>query len=367
MKSVTINQNQKGLFYRNGRLERILDAGKYYLFGGRTVETSEVSREVIPEGCTAAQLMALPEAQKELYRFVVPDGHRGLLYNDGRFLCCLAAGEYLYWRSFGELSCEIMECTDEELSASIPEAVLRKIEDSQLTRIEVPEHNVAVLYHNGKKHSVLESGNYCYWRGLGEYTCENASLLVQMMDMNGQDILTRDKVSVRINMSLTYRITDAVKMLESFSDWKAMLYNEAKLALRRYITKYKMDEILENREEISDILLRELNEKAGEMYIEIQSVGIKDIILPGEISQIMNSVLAAEKRAQANVIMRREEVASTRSLLNTAKLMDENATLRKLKELEYLERICENVGAITVDGSRDLLSQLTGVVTGRAG
>ena len=89
---------------------------------------------------------------------------------------------------------------------------------------------------------------------------------------------------------------------------------------------------------------------------------VRDIILPGEIRDIMNTVLIAEKKAQANVIARREEVASTRSLLNTAKLMEENKTLYKLKELEYLERIFENVSTITVNGSGDILSQLASVL-----
>ena len=92
--------------------------------------------------------------------------------------------------------------------------------------------------------------------------------------------------------------------------------------------------------------------------VNFLTAGIKDIILPGEIREIMNSVLVAEKTAQANVISRREEVASTRSLLNTAKLMDENKTLFKLKELEYLERICEQVGEISVGGSAGILEQL---------
>jgi len=70
--------------------------------------------------------------------------------------------------------------------------------------------------------------------------------------------------------------------------------------------------------------------------------------------------IAAEKRAQANVITRREEVASTRSLLNTAKLMDENATLRRLKELEYLEKISANVGSISVNLGEEQLKALAG-------
>ena len=80
-----------------------------------------------------------------------------------------------------------------------------------------------------------------------------------------------------------------------------------------------------------------------------------------EIREIMNTVLIAEKKAQANVIARREEVASTRSLLNTAKLMEENAILYKLKELEYLEKICDKVGSISVGGG-NLLAEIVKMV-----
>jgi hypothetical protein len=80
----------------------------------------------------------------------------------------------------------------------------------------------------------------------------------------------------------------------------------------------------------------------------------------------MNTVLLAEKKAQANVIARREEVASTRSLLNTAKLMEENRTLMRLKEMEYLEKICDNVGNRTVNGGSDLLGQLTAILKGKS-
>jgi regulator of protease activity HflC (stomatin/prohibitin superfamily) len=82
----------------------------------------------------------------------------------------------------------------------------------------------------------------------------------------------------------------------------------------------------------------------------LRTVGIKDIILPGEMKDILNQVVAAEKAAQANIIKRREETAATRSLLNTAKLMEENPTLLRLKELETLEKITEKVDKLTVFG-----------------
>lgn len=123
-------------------------------------------------------------------------------------------------------------------------------------------------------------------------------------------------------------------------------------------------EILENKDQMSEFVFAKLKAKEKELFVEITDAGVKDIILPGEIREIMNTVLVAEKRAQANVITRREEVASTRSLLNTAKLMDENQTLYKLKELEYVERICENVGNISLNGNGNILGQLTAILNG---
>ena len=105
-----------------------------------------------------------------------------------------------------------------------------------------------------------------------------------------------------------------------------------------------------------------MKEEEAPYCVEFLNAGIKDIILPGEIRDILNTVLIAEKKAQANVIARREEVASTRSLLNTAKLMDENKTLYKLKEMECLERICTQVGNINVAGSGTLLEQLNNLM-----
>lgn len=186
------------------------------------------------------------------------------------------------------------------------------------------------------------------------------------MDITGQEILTQDKVSLRINFVCNYRISDYVKIMTEIDDFSGQMHVAAQLALREYVGKYKLDDILENKDRMSRYVFDRLKSKEQELYVEIIDAGVKDIILPGEIREIMNTVLVAEKRAQANVITRREEVASTRSLLNTAKLMEENQTLYKLKELEYIERICENVGNITLGGSGDVLSQLMALLRGSA-
>jgi regulator of protease activity HflC (stomatin/prohibitin superfamily) len=184
------------------------------------------------------------------------------------------------------------------------------------------------------------------------------------MDITGQEILTADKVSIRVNFVANYRITDCIKIATEIDNFEEQMHVAAQLALREYTGKYKLDEILENKDEMSKFVFEKLKSRENDFFVNIVDAGVKDIILPGEIRDIMNTVLVAEKRAQANVITRREEVASTRSLLNTAKLMDENKTLYKLKELEYVERICENVGSISLNGNSNILAQLTQVLNG---
>ena len=129
--------------------------------------------------------------------------------------------------------------------------------------------------------------------------------------------------------------------------------------------KLTLDELLNQKEEIGRKLEEKMKEIQSQYPVEIGAVGIKDIILPGEIRAIMNTVLVAEKQAQANVITRREEVASTRSLLNTARLMEENQILYRLKEMEYLERICEKAGSISLSGTAGILEQLAALTEGQ--
>ena len=116
--------------------------------------------------------------------------------------------------------------------------------------------------------------------------------------------------------------------------------------------------MLEKKEAIAPYVLQRVKANAEDLGVDVNGFGIRDIILPGDVKEIMNQVLIAEKKAQANTIMRREETASTRSLLNTAKLMEENAMLWKLKEMEYVEKIADKISNISVSGSGALVEQL---------
>jgi regulator of protease activity HflC (stomatin/prohibitin superfamily) len=277
----------------------------------------------------------------------------------------LKSGKYAFFKTEKEIKVQFVDISTPMVDESVPEYVFGKISSLYFTKIEVLQYQKARLYFNQKFVKLLESGTYYFWKTSVKVDVNYVDTRLTQLSVTGQEILTQDKVSIRVNFNLNYRITDYVNVVNEVDDYKEQIHVATQLALREYVGSKKLDEILENKNEISAYVTTKLKQKEKDLYVEIIDAGVKDVILPGEIRDIMNTVLVAEKRAQANVITRREEVASTRSLLNTAKLMDENQTLYKLKELEFLERIFENVNNVSVSGGSDLIGQLTALVSGK--
>ena len=120
-----------------------------------------------------------------------------------------------------------------------------------------------------------------------------------------------------------------------------------------------LEEILAEKVGIDETMPAQVRREMEVFGVRVGSIAIKDIILPGDIREILNQVVTAEKQAQANLIRRREETAATRSLLNTAKLMEENPLLVRLKELETLEKVADKVEKITVVGGLNSLLEKT--------
>ena len=181
---------------------------------------------------------------------------------------------------------------------------------------------------------------------------------MQQLEIAGQELLTKDKANLRINFYIRYQVTDIVKALTENKEYDKQLYVLMQLALREFVGALTLDELLVKKNNVGKEILENLGEKTEDLGLKVSDAGIRDVILTGEMKDIMNQVLIAEKKAQANSIMRREETASTRSMLNTAKMMEENATLWKLKEMEYMEKIADKIGDITVSGNSNIVSQL---------
>ena len=271
--------------------------------------------------------MKPPAAAAQICTVEVADRQFALHFVDGNFSGVLLKGRHAFRKAAGGHTFRLVDLTSPFVEEDFPVYLFQELPSYLYQRVEVAPYQKARLYLDKKLDRLLEPGVYCFWKTPVQVEVDLVDTRLLQMDLTGQEIMTQDKVFLRINFVFTYRITDYVRIAAEIDDYAEQLHIAAQLALRDYVARYRLDELL-----------------------------------AGNIREIMNTVLLAEKRAQANVITRREEVASTRSLLNTARLMEENQTLCKLKELEYLERICENVGSINLNGSGGVLSQLSALL-----
>lgn len=356
-----VNENEKGFLFKNGRLIKLLEPGKYHIGKNAKIEKYLISNYISKLNCNFFEkLMSAEGASKALITLEVADNECCLHYLDGNFMSLLLSGKYAFWKERGRHEFKKINKDEPEIGNNVTPFELAKIPASVYSTVNVGSHEKARLYYDNRLVKILEPGRYYFWNGKVNVTAEPEDMRIRRLTIDGQEILTKDRVGIRVNFVMNFKVTDAEKVADVADHNIYMyLYSLSQLVLREYVGQHSIDEILCSRESIENDILNAVRERSGDAYVLIESAGIKDIILPGEISAIMNSVLAAEKKAQANVITRREEVASTRSLLNTAKLLEENDTLRRLKELEYLERICEHVGEINVGGGSDILGKLT--------
>ncbi len=220
---------------------------------------------------------------------------------------------------------------------------------------EVPSDHVGMLHVDGVLAAPLEPGFYVYWHGGKRLSLTMIDTRLTALEITGQEMLTQDKVPLRVNVTAGYKIVNGPLAISSLNDYKDFIYKEIQFALRAAIGSKTLDGLLENKNETDEQILGYMRQKVTAQGIEMVSLGIKDLILPGEIKTMLGKVVEAEKAAQANVIRRREETAATRSLLNTSKVMEDNPVALRLKELETLEKITEKIDRISVYGGLESL------------
>jgi regulator of protease activity HflC (stomatin/prohibitin superfamily) len=217
---------------------------------------------------------------------------------------------------------------------------------------------LGLLYKNGELIGELQAGVHYFWKNTVDTQVLRTETRQQQLEIAGQEILTKDKANLRINFYAQYVVTDIRKALDENKEYQKQLYILIQLALREFIGTLTFDELLEKKQPVSAFIMETLQPKLVCLGVELNDCGIRDIILPGEMKEIMNQVLIAEKQAQAHTITRIDETASVRSMLNTAKLMEENEMLFKLKEMEYVDKIADKINSISLSGGNQVLDQL---------
>lgn len=362
---VLISEGERAVWLYKGQVRGILGVGEHALpnrDGSMVLERQKLSQMVFLSNYEQAVLEKLPEdVARHLTIVRTGENEIAVIERDGMLNTVLGTdAKLVLWTEAGPWKAVTVDIADSaQVDGKLLKRLLKAGKVQQVTMVEVDEGKTALVSIDGQLTDQLGPGVYGYWNAGRKIGVKLVDLTRQSLDVTGQEVLTRDRVSLRINLAAEYRVVDPVKAVASVKDFADALYRALQYAFRKTLGAKTLDQILENKVTVDAEAADKVRSDMAAIGIEVSEIALKDVILPGEMREILNQVVAAQKEAEANIIRRREETNATRSLLNTAKVMAENPVMLRLKELEALESIASKVDKLTVyNGTSGLMNDL---------
>ena len=348
---LTVKDGERALLTRNGRLERVLGPGRHRLLDIRrelTVEIFSVVRSEFSAERYAVLNAARPDLVAELFELVETKANEiAIVSLDGRPVHLMTPWQVrVYWKVATHVDVERIDVTGDVRVSARHLAMIERNRPTVVTEAVVENHEAGLLYVEGRLTERLAPGRHAFWVAGRKIEVKRLDLRPQAVEITAQEMLTRDRIALRVTLTAFRRIVDPERVVAAVPDVDAWLYRLVQFAIREAVAGRTLDEVLSAKAALDAELRDYVRARVADSGVEVTELGVKDVILPGEIRELVNKVVEAERVAKANLIRRQEETAATRSLLNTARLMEENPLLLRLKELESLERLVEKVGRI---------------------
>jgi regulator of protease activity HflC (stomatin/prohibitin superfamily) len=364
-----VKDDERAFVMRDGRFERLIGPGKYSEFdlrGALSSETFKVVQAEIPAHRVLMLRRTHPQLAQDNFEVVQAGPTEVAIVSmdgDPRHIV-LPNTTRAFWKAMTEVGVERIETAEE---FRIAKAHINKLDLSRTTvavNVIVEAHETALLIVDGELKERLGPGRHAFWSVARTIRLPKIDLRPQPLEVTAQEILTKDRVAIRVTLTAFYKVVDPVVAANSSGDLPNTIYRLVQFAIREAVATRTLDDILAARDTIDREVRDYVDGRVKALGAEIGEIGVKDVIMPGDIRELLNKVVEAERIAKANLIRRQEETAATRSLLNTAKLMENNPLLLRLKELETLEKLVEKVGRIDLHtggqggGFEALLSKL---------
>ncbi|SFR38883.1 slipin family protein [Litoreibacter janthinus] len=359
---VTLTEAERALVIRKGRITDILGAGEHMLRRADVVERHDLSDPVFVSTLSDALTRERPDLV-DTHLTVLRTGadEIAVVSKDGRLFEVMTPDHRrVLWTDAGPWDVERINLIERlDVNAKLGDRLTRARMTNAMTVVEVSATEVGLMLVDGVLTKTLTAGAHRFWTVGRKIVVKMVDLRWRAHDVTGHEILTRDRVSLRVNLSADFRVTDPVLAVTAVKDFEDALHRALALAFRKTLGALTLDALLADKMAVDAEAAEAVRAEMAAIGVEVGAITLKDVILPGDMRDILTGVVAAEKEAEANVIRRREETNATRSLLNTAKVMAENPVMLRLKELEALETIAGKVERLTVhSGTEGLMNDI---------
>ena len=359
-----IKEGERGLLVINGLELKFLEPGLYAHW--KVFEAVEVINYKV------GKLFAHPELERmfrnqaqfpELEFLDIPDGWRATITVNGHLFGMVGSGIAALWKEGNDIVLEKFDTEDVFFQhRKLSEILKHGASSTFLERVEVPVGFKALVTIDGKMAKEFGQGLFAYWKNIRKVEVTMVDLRERTIEITGQEIMTSDKVTLRVNALVTFSVSDPAKAVQEFQDFESALYKESQMALRSAIGGKELDPLLSEKGALENEVRSQISQSAKRMGLETRSFGLKDIILPGDMKELLNKVTEAKKASEAALITRREETASMRSQANTAKILESNPTLMRVRELETLEKVAQTASLKIVLGEKGLTESLAKLI-----
>src|ERR687886_2981434 len=185
--------------------------------------------------------------------------------------------------------------------------------------IIIKDTHRGLLYRDGVMVRVLAAGRYTIPWAINLPLLRRPKVEIKLVDVRerdltikGQEILTSDKVAIRVSIVVQFRVTDPAAALQNVAEYEDRLYSDVQLAARRSLASMTLEEILTNRTRLSEDILADVLGAAAGYGVQILRADVKDLMFPGNLQEIMNRVLATERLSQAELVQARTKAETQR-------------------------------------------------------
>ncbi|MCG8592128.1 MAG: slipin family protein, partial [Proteobacteria bacterium] len=283
MKRVEIAENERGLLFRNDNFVRVLRPGRYHFAKFRPfvrvrVDVFDVTQPVFQHKLAEFLVKAHPELRDtELQVVELGDQEVGLETVDGKLTGIVPpAARKIYWKGLHDVRVEIQDIASE---FAVPDAWVSRVAHLRGVNLqalaaavelaEVADGHVGLVLVNGKLERVLAPGSHAFWKFNRTLRVKHLDTRLQSLEVGGQEILSKDKVSLRLNLTATYRVTDPERAFTALADFGDFLYKELQFGLREAVGTRTLDELLARKDELNETVERQVRERVAEFGLEL--------------------------------------------------------------------------------------------------
>jgi regulator of protease activity HflC (stomatin/prohibitin superfamily) len=209
------------------------------------------------------------------------------------------------------------------------------------------EFERGVVFRLGRFHGIRGPGLY-FLIPLGIERSDIIDMRIKTVSAEQQESITRDSVTIKVNAVLWYKVVDAAKSVIAVRDSSAAVYQLALTSLRNIIGQHDLDEVLQNRDKINELLRAGISPSTTAWGIEIDRFEMKDVELPEAMQQVMAMQAEAIREKRARIIKAEAELEASLKLAAAAEQMARNPAALELRRMQMIAEVGAENNSTTV-------------------